>query len=203
VASGTDAVLLLNLKDTAADVAVQWSDLNLTGKIQIRDLYSHKDITPHSEGYRTHLPPHGSAMLKVSGTYMWSKGATFEAEWPGNLRKEDSSLLTCASCSQGYAISLRGSNDPSNTASLAFTHVVAPVSGEYHLTLYYVDSRLITDKLQLRVNDGPRIPVHLFSFINGFESLSIMLKKGNNTLTFTYGDAGGTSVNIDKIQIYR
>lgn len=203
VASGTDAVLLLNLKDTAADVTVQWSDLNLMGKIRIRDLYSHKDIASQPKGYRTHLPPHGSAMLKVSGTYMWSKGATFEAEWPGNLRKEDSALLTCASCSQGYAISLRGSNDSSNSASLAFTHIVAPESGKYHLTLYYVDSRLITDKLQLRVNDGPPIPVHLFSFINGFESLPIMLEKGNNTLTFTYGDSAGTSVNIDKIQIYR
>lgn len=203
IASGTNAVLLLNLTDTPADVVLHWNDLNLVGNISVRDLYSHKDIPSRPGGYRTHLPAHGSAMLNVSGTYAWSKGASYEAEWPGNFRTKDTSLWTCDACGQGYAISLKGTQDSSNPASLTFTHVFVPKAGKYYLTLHYADSHLITDKLQLRVNRGSPIPIHLFSFINGFESLPLTLEQGDNALTFAYSGPAGTSVNIDKIQIYR
>ena len=126
IASDTDAALLLNLTDAPADVTLQWNHLNLTSKIRVRDLYTHKDIAPRANGCQAHIAAHGSAMLKISGTYMWFKGVTYEAEWPGNLRTEDSTLLACPACSQGYAVSLSNSKETSSNTSLTFTHIVVP-----------------------------------------------------------------------------
>ncbi|HMG02665.1 MAG TPA: hypothetical protein VK596_05995, partial [Edaphobacter sp.] len=77
-----------------------------------------------------------------------------------------------------------------------------PKPGTYRLTLYYADSHAITDKLQLRVNDGTPAPVHLFSYIYGSETLPVTLKAGENSLTFSNADPSGNKVNIDRIRLY-
>lgn len=203
IASGVEAVLLLNLTDAPAEVAIRWSDLNLSGKVTVRDLYQHKDITAQPDGYSAKIPAHGSVLLKVSGTYLWSRGATYEAEWSGNLRGKDAALLTCPACSQSYAVSLSSAQDAPEASSLTFTHVVVPKPGTYRLTLYYADSHAITDKLQVRINDGTPVPVHLFSYIYGSETLPVTLKAGDNSLTFSNPDPSGNKANIDRIRLYQ
>jgi len=74
--------MLLNLTAAPAEVSVQWSDLGLNGKVAVRDLWAHKDLGAFSIGYSKQLPAHGSVLLKVSGEYDWTRGATYEAEWP-------------------------------------------------------------------------------------------------------------------------
>lgn len=203
IGSGVDAVLMLNLTDHPASVAVQWSDLNLSGDVHVRDLYSHQDLKVRPRGYQAKIPAHGSVLLKVSGNYMWSKGVIYEAEWPGNLRSDDAILLTCPACSQSYAISLNSPDDSAGATSLTFTHVVMPKSGTYQMILYYIDSNIDTDKLQLRVNHGQSKPIHIDGVIYGSESLSIHLNGGDNSLTFSYAGTAGKKVNIDRIRIYQ
>jgi alpha-galactosidase len=203
IGSGVDAVLLLNLSDQPASIAVQWSDLGLSGDVHVRDLYSHQGLKTQPDGYRAQMPAHGSVLLKVSGTYDWSKGAIFEAEWPGNLRSSDAVLLTCPECSHSYAISLNGPSGAAGTTSLTFRHIVVPKSGTYYLTLYYADSLIRTDKLQLRVNDGQPKPIHIHEAIYRSESLPVSLNEGDNFLTFSYAGVAGTTVNIDRIRIYQ
>jgi len=203
IGSGVDAVLMLNLTDSPANVTVPWSDLNLSGKVLVRDLYAHKDLSEQPDGYRAHIPAHGSVLLKVSGTYMWSKGAVYEAEWPGNLRVGNATLLTCPACSQSYAISLSSPGGTSSATALTFTHIVVPKAGRYQLTLYYADSQIETDKLQLRVNGGQPTSIHIHSFIYGSKSLPIFLNEGDNSLTFSYANTAGTEVSIDQIRVYQ
>jgi alpha-galactosidase len=203
IASGVDAVLLLNLTDAPSQVAVQWSDLNLSGKVLVRDLYTHETLGGQSVGYRATIPAHGSVLLKVSGTYMWSKGAIYEAEWPGNLRGDNAELLTCPECSNSYAISLTSTEGTSEPAALTFTHVVMPKAGKYWLSLYYADSHINTDKLRLRVNDDQPAPIAIRDFIYGSETVPVSLKEGDNSLTFSYADTAGRKVNLDRIGIYQ
>jgi len=67
IGSGVDAVLLLNLTAAPADIAVRWSDLGLSGKVQVRDLWLHKDLGGFPGGYNARIPSHGSVLLKVRG----------------------------------------------------------------------------------------------------------------------------------------
>ena len=86
IGSGTSAVLLLNLSPAAAEIAVQWSDLGLLGKADVRDLWTHQNLGQFATSYRTQIPPHGSVLLKVTGNFSWTKGAIYPAAWPGNVR---------------------------------------------------------------------------------------------------------------------
>ena len=197
VASGVNAVLMLNLTDRPAPVSVPWSDLDLSGNVHIRDLYSHQDLRSQSTRYEAQIPAHGSVLLKVSGIYEWFKGAVYEAEWPGNIRSANAALLTCPACSQSYAISL---NSPGK-AALTFTHVVVPKAGTYQITLDYTDSPTNTDKLQLLVNSGQSKSVRINRVIFGSDSIPISLKEGDNTVTVSNAGAAGTKINIDRIRV--
>jgi len=202
IGSGTYAVLLLNLTNHPASVGVSWSDLAVSGDIRVRDLYLHRDVKPGVDGFKADLPPHGSLLLKVTGAYDWSKGARFEAEWPGNLRSSDATLLECPACSKGYAISLHGPNGVFSDSSVTFTHVVMPAAGTYQLELNYAESPANTE-VRLRINDDQPIPIHLHGVIHGVESIPVTLHAGANSLSFSYAGANDTKANIDSIRIYR
>ena len=201
--SGTDAVLLLNLTDHPATVSLRWSELNLSGEVRVHDLYAHRDLQAGPESFQEELPAHGSLMLKVSGTYDWRRGVVYEAEWPGNVRSDAVSLLACPECSQGYAISMNGTGLGEPAAELQFNHVAVPEPGSYQLTVVYTDSPIQSDDLQLQVNQGPAKQIHIHDRVHGFETFSIPLNQGVNSLRFLYADDPGRSVNIDWIRISR
>jgi hypothetical protein len=202
IASGRYAVLFLNLTSHPATVAVSWRELALSGDVRVRDLYLHRDLNYGRDGFRADLPPHGSLLLKVTGVYDWSKGALYEAEWPGNIRSSDTTLLECPACSKGYAISLPGPNGVFQDSSLTFTQVVVPATGTYQIELNYAESSTNT-AARLRVNEDQPVPVHLYHVIHGVESIPVTLHAGENSLTFSYAGANDTKANIDAIRIYR
>ncbi len=197
IGSGVHAVMLLNLTAAPADASVQWSDLGLSGKVAVRDLWAHKDLGKFSGGYSTHLPAHGSVLLKVSGEYDWTKGASYEAEWPGNLRGGNAELIVCPDCSRGYAISLYGSNPGYSVSSLVFTHIGVPQSGKYWISLNYVDSIYEDKTVQLRVNDGLAVDFKLPKSGYGSARVPVNLNKGDNSIEFRYAENG--SVDIDRL----
>jgi alpha-galactosidase len=201
--SGAQAVLLLNLTDSPANVGVQWSDLGLTGNVTARDLYSHQDLSSSSQGYKSLLPAHGSALLKVTGTFMWSTGATYEAEWPGNLRSAGTALVPCPECSQGYAVALRAADNMPSPSALTFTGLKVPTPGKYQLTVHYVYSGLGNKTLQMQVDDAAPVSVLLHSYIYGSQTVPLELTPGKHSITFRYQGPAGTDVNIDRLTLYQ
>ena len=199
IASGTDAVMLLNLTAAPADAAVQWSDLGLSGKVAVRDLWAHKDLGAFPNGYSVHLPAHGSVLLKVTGEYDWTKGASYEAEWPGNIRGGNADLIVCPDCSRGYAVSLNGSDPAYSVSSLTFTHIGVPQSGKYWISLNYVNSIYEDKTVQLRVNDGRTVDFKLPKSGYGSARVQVDLNKGDNSIEFKY--AGKGSVDIDRLAV--
>ncbi len=203
IGSGVDAVLLLNLTEAPADVAVRWRDVGLSGKVLVRDLYTHGNLSAQPEGYRTRLRAHGSVLLKVSGNYTWSKGATYEAEWPGNLRAGNAVLLECPKCSQGYAVSLTSPKSTSDASTITFTHISAPNSGRYRMNLYYAYNSSANGNLQMRVNGGQPVQVSLSRFIHGPKTLPVELNQGTNSIAFSSAQTTGANVSIDRLSLYR
>ncbi len=199
VGSGVNAVLLLNLTAAPAEAAVQWSEVGLNGKVQVRDLWAHKELGAFPGGYRTRLPAHGSVLLKVSGEFYWTKGATYEAEWPGNIRGGEAELIVCPDCSRGYAVSLRGAGNGSAGTPLAFTHIDVPRSGRYWLNLVYVNSIYEDKTVQMRVNEGQPADFKLPKAGYGSARVPVDLNKGDNSIEFSYRGEG--SVDIDRLAV--
>jgi alpha-galactosidase len=202
VGSGVDAVMLLNLNAAPAEAAVQWSDVGLEGKVHVRDLWAHKDLGEFSDGYKTELPAHGSVLLKVSGEFAWSKGATYEAEWPGNVRGGDAVLNPCPDdCSREYGVRLRGESAGSEGSWLTFTRIGTPRAGKYWANLHYIYSGSGAKTVEMRVNEGDSVDIQLKGDDYGDKKVPVDLMKGDNSIEFRYTGAG--SVDIDRVIVSR
>jgi alpha-galactosidase len=66
LSDGSEAVALFNRGSTSAEVPLHWLELGLPTVAVARDLWQQIDVPVKPEGYRTTLPPHGSALLRVA-----------------------------------------------------------------------------------------------------------------------------------------
>ncbi len=62
---GSKAVGLFNLSDDPMDVTVNWSDLKISGKQTVRDLWRQKDVGDFDDKYSATVPTHGVVLLKL------------------------------------------------------------------------------------------------------------------------------------------
>jgi alpha-galactosidase len=63
---GSKAVGLFNRDTAETEVAVKWSDLGISGKHIVRDLWRQKDLGSLDTEFRTLVPHHGVVLVKVS-----------------------------------------------------------------------------------------------------------------------------------------
>lgn len=63
---GSRAVALLNRKDKPQRIAVLWTDLGISGRWKVRDLWNHEDKGAFDGRYSRMVPSHGTALLKLS-----------------------------------------------------------------------------------------------------------------------------------------
>jgi alpha-galactosidase len=67
LADGSLAVGLVNLGDAAADGTVAWSDLQISGAHQVRDLWRQKDLGSFDEKFDApQIPSHGVVFVKIA-----------------------------------------------------------------------------------------------------------------------------------------
>ena len=62
---GTHAVALLNGAPCDEKITVKWSDIGVTGKQAVRDLWLHQDAGSFDDSYSVVVPSHGVAVLKI------------------------------------------------------------------------------------------------------------------------------------------
>jgi chitodextrinase len=65
-ADGSTTVALFNLGAAPAKVTADWSDVGLSGKAGVRDLWSHQDLGTSSGSFSADLPSHGSRLLRIT-----------------------------------------------------------------------------------------------------------------------------------------
>jgi alpha-galactosidase len=63
---GSKAIGLFNRGSTTTTGLADWSDLGLTGKQRVRDLWRQKDLGTFDEKFETEVPPHGVVLIKVN-----------------------------------------------------------------------------------------------------------------------------------------
>jgi alpha-galactosidase len=65
LADGSKAVGLFNLGETETQVAINWSDLGLKGKLRVRNLWRQKDLGKFKDSYSATVPRHGVVLVRV------------------------------------------------------------------------------------------------------------------------------------------
>ena len=66
LADGSKAVGLFNRGENTVAVTVNWTELQLSGKHSVRDLWRQKELGTFKEGYSVQVPPDGVVMVKIS-----------------------------------------------------------------------------------------------------------------------------------------
>ncbi len=66
LADGSKAVGLFNLDEVPRKVTAKWSDLGLSGKQTVRDVWRQKDLGAPSDVFGAEIPRHGCLLLKIS-----------------------------------------------------------------------------------------------------------------------------------------
>ena len=151
--SGQYAVLLLNRLALPATITANWSDLGLVANssASVRDLWAHQDLGLFTGSYTSPgIPPHGSMMLQVTGTYDWNRPCTYEAESGYNTVSGTAYCVPHNSSFSAGAYVTGVGLGSANT--LQFNRVTAPSNGLYEVDIYYASSVVRT--AQVNVNGG-------------------------------------------------
>ena len=61
----TWAVGFFNRGDAAAKMSIAWKDIGLHGKLQVRDLWAHKDLGKVADQFSAEVPSHGVVLITV------------------------------------------------------------------------------------------------------------------------------------------
>ena len=66
LADGSKAVGLFNRGKTKAEVVIDWTKLQLSGKQSIRDLWRQKELGVFNQKFSAQVPANGVVMVKIS-----------------------------------------------------------------------------------------------------------------------------------------
>ena len=198
--SGQYAVLLLNRSSVPVTISMNWSDLGLVpnSSVAVRDLWAHQDLGLFSGNYTSPgIPPYGSIMLKVTGTFDWNRPRTYEAESGYNTV---SGTAYCVPHSQNFSAGAYVTGVGLGSANtLQFNRVTVSSSGLYEADVYYACS--VSRTAQSSVNGGPATTV-LFPATGsdtqpGVVATYLQLNAGENTLNFS--NLTAVAPHFDKI----
>jgi alpha-galactosidase len=62
---GSRAIAILNRGDNPTNANIKWSEINIPGTWQVRDLWEHSDKGKYAEQYTTEVPAHATVVLKL------------------------------------------------------------------------------------------------------------------------------------------
>jgi hypothetical protein len=189
------AVMLLNATDKSQTMHLDWKAVGLLPNVTARDVWTHRDFLS-TTGVTRIVMPHSAILLRVHGKRSWTRGITFEAETPSNLRSGNTQLLTCGECSSGYAMLLGGDE---SRGALEFKNILVDHPGTYQLRILYVRNGLEDKMLDLSVNGLPSTKARAIMRSWNDMSVSVELRAGGNTISIGY--AGSLSFALDCIEI--
>jgi hypothetical protein len=199
------AVALFNGEDVAQTLRITFKDVQLDGKVKVRNLWAKTDLGFFSGYYEVRVPPHGATMLRLEGASSFDK-TRYQGEYAfmnaytaigsGNshARVEDAAG---AVASGGYKMSRLG-NAPENWAE--FRDVYVSEGGEYDLKLYYYSTE--NRSLQLLVNGTEYSMTGLNSgsvSTRAVASITVNLRQGSNTIRLQ--NPTGWAPDVDKLEL--
>ena len=188
---------VFNMNATVTNARIPWSLLGFANAVEVRDLWSHRELGPSLNAFSTVLLAHGSSLLKVHGigTPAPSPSASYYAA--SAVLGGSASIASCPACSDGEKVGNLGLG-VNNTVT--FNNVSVPEAGEY---LMEVDSMTIGLRSYLySVNGGPYQTLNCSGgsfLLPASTTVPVYLEKGINIITF--GNPASYPPDLDRIVI--
>ncbi|NDV47399.1 hypothetical protein D0T49_10110 [Paludibacter sp. 221] len=196
------AVALFNGESTAATMRITFKDVQLGGKVKVRDLWAKQDIGEYENYYEVNVPAHGTAMLRLEGATTIEQ-IKYEGEdafmnlfKADDLQKpNDARFEKLAGASGGYVMTKLG-NSADNWAE--FRRVYSKDGGAYKLKVYYYSNT--NRSLTVTVN-GTEYKLNDLNSgsARGVVYQDIELNAGYNVIRL--GNPTGWAPDIDKIHV--
>jgi hypothetical protein len=198
------AVALFNGEDTPQTLRIAFKDVQLGGKVKVRDLWAKADLGRFSGYYEVNVPAHGTAMLRLEGQKSFDK-LRYQGEYAfmntytaiGAYNGARVEAVSSGVASGGYKIGWLG-NSPENWAE--FRDVYVSKGGKYTLKLYYYSPE--ARNLAVVVNGVEHSMANLNSGGVGKRaeaSIEVDLRRGSNVIRLA--NPTGWAPDIDKIEL--
>lgn len=199
------AFALYNPNDDARAATIKFSQIDLAGKVQLRDVFQKKDLGDFENQYEVTIPAHGTRIYVAEGETRLER-TRYEAETAyisdyqeiKNNQAEKTGIYEAADyCSAGYKAGWLGQSEQND---LQWRNVYSNNDGKYRLTIAYIsgENRNITisvngKKVQtVNVNSGGWSTV-------GRRNIDINLEKGYNIIRLS--NATGWMPDIDYMEL--
>jgi hypothetical protein len=199
------AFALYNPNDDARAATIKFSQIDLAGKVQLRDVFQKKDLGDFENQYEVTIPAHGTRIYVAEGETRLER-TRYEAETAyisdyqeiKNNQAEKTGIYEAATyCSAGYKAGWLGQSEQND---LQWRNVYSDNGGKYRLTIAYIsgENRNITvsvngKKVQtVNVNSGGWSTV-------GRRNIDINLEKGYNIIRLS--NATGWMPDIDYMEL--
>jgi len=183
IGSNTWDVSVSNLNAFPAPVLIPWRLLGFSAAVQVRDLWTHRNVFGSPMAFSALLPGHGSRLIQVTGIGNTAPEPNAET-YPATdaVLTGTAQLDACAACVSGEEDGYLGVG-PNNNAT--FNNVQAPRTGTYYMRVNSMTSG--PRSLLFSVNGGPFSTLNVgggsFALPSG-TTVPIQLQAGINSIQF-------------------
>ncbi|MFC4036175.1 fibronectin type III domain-containing protein [Streptomyces polygonati] len=143
-ANGGYTVALFNLGAGYQDVTADFGDLGISGKADLRDLWSHQNLGAAAGSFTAELPPHGSRLLTITPRAAASPGVPLAVHGTAATATSVSlawdAVRTGAAAVTGYDIYANGNKVAATTGTTTTVSGLTPASG-YSFTVAARDAK--------------------------------------------------------------
>ena len=201
------AVAFYNPSDKAADMSVDFADLDLTGKVKVHDCYEMKDVGEMEGQLSATVPAHGTRIYRVEAEGRLER-TLYEAEaaYLGkyqeifNNQSYKSAIYENNEASSGRAYVGWLGSDPKN--DLQWRHVYSDQGGDYEMNIRYISG----DTRNITVNVNGKDVKTLSCNSGGWGSvasakLTVTLQQGENTVRLYGKSSSAWMPNVDCMTI--
>ena len=192
------AVAFYNPTDQEREMSISTTDLDLTGRLKMRDLIRHTNLPSATDAISMCVPPHGIRILSVEGHR--TEPTRYEAEWAllptfNAIGKEQRMAIVTPSDAAHCGALVTGIGGTLGN-KVCWDKVYSRKGGTYKMNIRYHS----TDKCYLEVNVNGKKQTLSCPWSEDKEAfrtltLTINLKKGNNQISM--GNAAGKAPDLD------
>ncbi|MBY8878999.1 fibronectin type III domain-containing protein [Actinacidiphila acidipaludis] len=140
---GSYTVALFNMGAGYNDVTADFSDLGITGKASVRDLWTHKSLGSVSGSFGASLAPHGSQLLRITPNKTSGPGVPLNVHATGDTAGSVSLSwlpVNSGTATTGYDVYANGTRVAGTTGSAVTVTGLSPATG-YSLTVVAHDAK--------------------------------------------------------------
>ena len=201
------AVAFYNPTDNAISMSINFSDVELGGKVKVRDLFEKADKGTYEGSYQVTVPAHGTRIYKLEAEERFER-TVYEAEtaWLSayqeikNNQAEGTAIYSEKDgCSGGVSVGWLGNNADND---LQWRNVFSAEGGEYTLRVFFVTGENRSMTLNLNGKDVRTYTGNSGGWGTvGSTDFDVTLNKGNNIVRLY--NATGWMGDIDRMELVK